>query len=90
MAHHMQPVYLHGSLGRESATGRGIAYATRELLKAAQMGKVAEKTFVIQGFGNVGAWAGEILTEMGGRVIAVSDATGALYNQKGLDIKALR
>lgn len=44
----------------------------------------------VQGFGNVGAWAAEILTEMGGRVIAVSDAFGCLQNEKGLDIKALR
>lgn len=43
-----------------------------------------------QGFGNVGAWASDILTEMGGRVVAVSDVTGAIHNDKGLDIKALR
>eukprot|EP00983_Pelagomonas_calceolata_P019304 607069-Pelagomonas_calceolata.AAC.2 len=44
----------------------------------------------MQGFGNVGAWAGEILTEMGGRVVAVSDATGCVHDEKGLNIKALR
>ncbi|KAF5834407.1 glutamate dehydrogenase [Dunaliella salina] len=43
-----------------------------------------------KGFGNVGAWAGEILTEMGGRVIAVSDASGCVQDEKGLNIKALR
>ena len=43
-----------------------------------------------QGFGNVGAWAGEILQEQGGKVQAVSDAFGAIYNEAGLDIKALR
>eukprot|EP00983_Pelagomonas_calceolata_P019307 607069-Pelagomonas_calceolata.AAC.5 len=43
-----KPVYLHGSLGRESATGRGVAYATREILKASKLGKVADKTFAIQ------------------------------------------
>lgn len=85
-----KPVYLHGSLGREAATGRGTAFAIRELLKALHMGKVADQTYVIQGFGNVGSWAADILTEMGGRVIAVSDVTGAIHNAKGLDIKALR
>ena len=44
----------------------------------------------MQGFGNVGAWASEIFQEQGGKVVAVSDAFGAIYNEKGLDIKALR
>lgn len=43
-----------------------------------------------QGFGNVGAWAAEILYEQGGKVIAVSDAFGGVHNDKGLDITALR
>jgi glutamate dehydrogenase (NAD(P)+) len=46
--------------------------------------------FLPQGFGNVGAWAADILTEMGGRVIAVSDVSGAIHNDRGLDIKGLR
>lgn len=46
--------------------------------------------YVIQGFGNVGAWAAEILAESGGKVTAVSDASGAIHNDKGIDIKALR
>ena len=44
----------------------------------------------LQGFGNVGAWASEIFQEQGGKVVAVSDAFGAIHNEKGLDIKALR
>ena len=43
-----------------------------------------------QGFGNVGAWAAQILEEHGGKVAAVSDASGAIINEKGLDVKALR
>lgn len=43
-----------------------------------------------QGFGNVGAYAAEIYSEQGGKVIAVSDANGAIMNEGGLDIKALR
>ena len=43
-----------------------------------------------QGFGNVGAWAAEIYTEQGGIVTTVSDASGALHNDAGLDIVALR
>ena len=43
-----KPVNLHGSLGREAATGRGTVFATRELLRATGAGQIAEKTFVIQ------------------------------------------
>jgi glutamate dehydrogenase (NAD(P)+) len=45
---------------------------------------------LLQGFGNVGAWAAEILASMGGKVIAISDVSGALYNEEGLDIKSIR
>lgn len=45
---------------------------------------------VLQGFGNVGAWAAEIYQEQGGIVTTVCDAEGALHNPDGLDIKALR
>jgi glutamate dehydrogenase (NAD(P)+) len=44
----------------------------------------------VQGFGNVGSWAAQIFEEHGGKVIAVSDAFGAVHNGNGLDIKALR
>ena len=44
----------------------------------------------MQGFGNVGAYAAEIYAEQGGKVVAVSDASGAVMNEAGLDIKALR
>ncbi|KAL3373398.1 hypothetical protein AABB24_005402 [Solanum stoloniferum] len=79
---------LGGSLGREAATGRGVVYATEALL--AEYGKhVKDLTFAIQGFGNVGAWAGKLIHERGGKVVAVSDITGAVKNPNGLDIPAL-
>jgi glutamate dehydrogenase (NAD(P)+) len=53
-------------------------------------GRIADHTFAIQGFGNVGAWAAEILEEHGGKVVAVSDVSSAVANEKGLDVKALR
>jgi len=53
-------------------------------------GRIADHTFAIQGFGNVGAWAAEILEEHGGKVVAVSDVSSAVANDKGLDVKALR
>lgn len=85
-----KPVYLHGSLGREAATGRGTVFAIRELLKALHMGKIADHKYVIQGFGNVGAWAADILAEQGGKVVAVSDVSGAIHNDNGINIKELR
>ncbi|KAG2429688.1 hypothetical protein HYH02_013946 [Chlamydomonas schloesseri] len=85
-----KPVYLHGSLGREAATGRGTTFAIRELLKALHMGKIADQKYVIQGFGNVGAWAAQLLWEAGGKVVAISDVAGAVHNEQGLDIGALR
>jgi glutamate dehydrogenase (NAD(P)+) len=83
-------VWLHGSLGREAATGRGTVFAIRELLAAQGLGEIKNKSFVIQGFGNVGSWAAQILHEMGGRVVAVSDAFGAVANEHGLQIPDLR
>jgi len=84
-----KPVNLHGSLGRESATGRGCLFAIREVL--AHDGKKLKGTsFAIQGFGNVGAWAAELLHEAGAKVCAVADVTNAVHNPKGLDIPALR
>ena len=53
-----KPVYLHGSWGREAATGRGTVFATRELLKAAGQGEIAGKTFVIQVWRRCGAEPG--------------------------------
>lgn len=87
-----KPVGLHGSLGRDAATGRGVVIATRELLRSMGLGEIEGKTFAIQGFGNVGSWAANILHECGGRVVAVSDAFGAIAAPPGsdrLDIPAL-
>jgi len=56
----------------------------------AEHGKgIAGQRFVIQGFGNVGSWAAQLITEAGGKVIAISDVTGAVKNVNGLDIAQL-
>ncbi|OAY85325.1 Glutamate dehydrogenase 2 [Ananas comosus] len=83
-----KPIDLGGSLGRDAATGRGVVFATEALL--AEHGKsISGSTFIIQGFGNVGAWAAQILHERGGKIIAVGDVTGAIKNKNGIDIPAL-
>lgn len=83
-----KPVDLFGSEGREEATGRGLVYIVEKHFKSA--GKsIRGTTFAVQGFGNVGSYTALILHELGGKVIAVSDVTGGLFNPEGLDIPAL-
>ncbi|KVI04513.1 Glutamate dehydrogenase [Cynara cardunculus var. scolymus] len=83
-----KPIDLGGSLGRESATGRGVVFATEALL--ADHGKsVKDMTFAIQGFGNVGSWASRLIHARGGKIAAVSDVTGAVKNPNGIDIPSL-
>ncbi|KAK1415401.1 hypothetical protein QVD17_31182 [Tagetes erecta] len=83
-----KPIELGGSLGREAATGRGVVYATEALL-AEHDKSIKGSTFVIQGFGNVGSWVARLIHERGGKIIAVSDISGALKNTNGIDIPAL-
>jgi glutamate dehydrogenase (NAD(P)+) len=81
-----KPVDLYGSLGREAATGRGVAIATRQALLA--MNKdVVGATVAIQGFGNVGTWSASILASMGARIVAIGDASGAVRNSDGIDVE---
>ncbi|KAF1861792.1 hypothetical protein Lal_00026237 [Lupinus albus] len=83
-----KPIDLGGSLGREAATGLGVIFATEALF--AEYGKsISGMTFVIQGFGNVGTWAAKSIFDRGGKVIAVSDISGAITNPNGIDIPAL-
>ncbi|XP_030948698.1 glutamate dehydrogenase 2-like isoform X2 [Quercus lobata] len=83
-----KPIDLGGSLGREAATGLGVVFATEALLT--ENGKsISDMKFALQGFGNVGSWAAKFIHERGGKVVAVSDITGALKNPNGIDIPAL-
>lgn len=84
-----KPVELGGSKGRDAATGRGILFAIQAFMQDEQK-NLSDLTFVIQGFGNVGSWAALLIHQAGGKVIAVSDLTGAVHNPKGLDIEALQ
>ena len=83
-----KPVDYHGSAGREAATGYGVAVVTRELLT--KLGKkIAGTTFAIQGYGNVGSYTARFLHEQGGKIVAVSDAYGAIIRTEGIDIPEL-
>ena len=80
-----KPVELFGAPGREEATGRGVAMIAAATLKKHKV-KVEGATVAIQGFGNVGRYAALVCQELGMRVIAVSDVSGGIVNNKGLDI----
>ena len=82
-----KPVGLGGSLGRDSATGRGVMVATLAAMK--KMNLDAKKvTCAVQGFGNVGSHAARFLFEQGIKICAIGDHTATLWNEKGIDIKA--
>ena len=84
-----KPLELGGSLGREAATGRGVFYLTEAFLKDLGMPLQGARV-AVQGFGNVGSFAGRFLAEAGAKVIAVSDVTSGIFNAQGLDLTALQ
>jgi glutamate dehydrogenase/leucine dehydrogenase len=80
-----KPVSLGGSLGRNEATGRGVFYTIECACEYLGM-PLKGATVVVQGFGNAGSIAAQLLHQAGARVIAVSDSTGCIYNRNGLNI----
>jgi glutamate dehydrogenase (NAD(P)+) len=80
-----KPVELGGSLGRREATGRGCMIVTKEALKHLGM-PVKGTTVAIQGFGNVGSVAAQLLAREGCKIVAIGDRSVSLYNAKGIDI----
>ncbi|KFE69481.1 Glu/Leu/Phe/Val family dehydrogenase [Hyalangium minutum] len=81
-------VRIGGSEGRVKATGQGVAYCIEDYY-ADRGESVKGKTFVLQGFGNVGSHGAAILANMGARLLAVNDADGSIYNGDGIDVHAL-
>ncbi len=82
-----KPIVLGGSLGRDAATGRGVMVCTKVALKKLNIDP-KNATAAVQGFGNVGGHAARLLSEQGIKIVAISDHTGAFYNENGIDIKA--
>ncbi len=78
-----------GSLVRKEATGYGLVYLTEEMLKA-HGHTLAEKIVAVSGSGNVAIYAVEKAAELGARVVTVSDSNGWIYDEAGIDIKALK
>lgn len=82
-----KPVGLGGSLGRESATGRGLVFGTEHLL-ASEGQTLAGKRAVVQGFGNVGTWAARDLAAKQVDIVGIGDVSGGYVNPEGIDVEA--
>jgi glutamate dehydrogenase (NAD(P)+) len=83
-----KPFQLGGSKGRGYATGRGVAFVTSEMLQRLNM-PLKGATVAIQGFGNVGSNTARFLHQEGCKIVGVTDISGGLLNEGGLDIPAL-
>lgn len=81
-----KPIVLGGSEGRVEATGRGVVFAIEEAVKDLEFDLEGARV-VVQGFGNVGAIAAELIGSLGARVVAVSDSHGGIHNANGLDMR---
>ena len=83
-----KPIALEGSFGREAATGRGVVQVFTEAAPEIDLDP-GDATFVVQGFGNVGAWAARLMQELGARMVGVADASGAIASSDGIDADRL-
>jgi glutamate dehydrogenase (NAD(P)+) len=83
-----KPIEIGGSVGRNSATGRGL-YFVIDAMCAKLKTQLETQTIIVQGFGNVGGWIAKLLYERGCKVLAVSDISGGLYYSEGLEINKL-
>jgi len=83
-----KPLEMGGSLGRREATGRGVTIVAREAARHVGF-DIRGATVAVQGFGNVGSVSATLLSEIGAKVIGVTDWKGGVYNSKGLDIDKL-
>ncbi|GAA4003720.1 Glu/Leu/Phe/Val dehydrogenase [Hymenobacter fastidiosus] len=80
-----KPLVMGGSLGRTEATGRGVMVSALAAMK--KLGMDPKKaTAAVQGFGNVGSWAAKLLCEQGVTIRAISDVSGAYWNEQGINI----
>jgi glutamate dehydrogenase (NAD(P)+) len=83
-----KPISVGGSLGRNEATGRGVAITIREAAKKLNI-QMNDATVVVQGFGNAGQFAAKLVEEQGAKIIAVSDTKGGIISKKGLKVDEL-
>lgn len=80
-----KPVEMGGSLGRREATGRGCMFVTREALKHLGL-PIRGSRVAVQGFGNVGSVAADLLAKEGCRIVAIGDRSVSIFNEKGINV----
>ncbi|MCC5931818.1 MAG: Glu/Leu/Phe/Val dehydrogenase [Cyclobacteriaceae bacterium] len=80
-----KPLVLGGSLGRIEATGRGVMVSALSAMEKLKINPY-KATVAVQGFGNVGSFAALLMHERGSKILAISDISGAYYNEAGIDI----
>jgi glutamate dehydrogenase (NAD(P)+) len=80
-----KPLDVGGSLGRVQATAQGMVYTLEEAMKHLSM-QLDGATVAVQGFGNAGSNSARLLAPKGAKIVAVSDVSGAYYNEDGIDI----
>jgi len=83
-----KPIVLGGSHGRETATAKGVTIVLNEAAKKKGI-DVKGARVIVQGFGNAGSYLSKFLHDAGAKVVGISDAYGALYDEEGLDIDYL-
>src|SRR4051812_26984460 len=83
-----KPIALEGSYGREAATGRGVVQVFTEAASEIDLDP-SDASFVVQGFGNVGAWAARLMQDLGAKMVGVADAHGAVASEGGIDAEKL-
>jgi len=87
-----KPIDLGGSYGRNEATGQGCLYVTERFLSKRlipELTEIAGARIAIQGFGNVGSMAAEAFSKQGAKIIALSDSSGGVYAEAGLNLDAV-
>jgi len=83
-----KPLQLGGSKGRSYATGRGVSFITSEIMNRLNI-RLKDATVAIQGFGNVGSNTARFLHREGCKVVGVTDLSGGVFDEEGLDIPGL-
>jgi glutamate dehydrogenase (NAD(P)+) len=82
-----KPIALGGSVGREEATGRGVMNVLRKFL-ATQNKTMEGQRVAVQGFGNVGFHTARLIEDRGATIVAISERTSGIFNDRGIDIDA--
>ncbi|MCH6233445.1 Glu/Leu/Phe/Val family dehydrogenase [Cognataquiflexum rubidum] len=92
-----KPLSQHGIDGRTEATGQGVFFGIREAVSVAEdmapLGLstgLRGKTVIVQGLGNVGFYSAKYLSEAGAKVIGIAEWNGGIYDEKGINIEALK